>query len=284
MVGPAALLVIADDEGSRVVKRAVNNGFDDIALKPSTIDRHIGRMLALLRATDDPADLGESAIGASVIKCIKAWKRNTFIAKGAARWSVLVLLEVGKHVVLKVIEILPNTPRDACVLEILWGSLPGEREAVVTWRIASRTGTIGEDVAATTIRIGGGALGVDGTTHPSDAIGVSDAEDALVRVVHDGPALGNVKVGRNILAFEVAHVVVGIRSDPTITAAIIPGAVHGVPAVGAACHTLGGVLPITTKVIDVPGRKCAYTILVTFDGSNCMLDQREQRRRPPPCN
>lgn len=267
VVSPATLLIVADDEGGRVVGGAVHDGLDDVALKPGTIDRHVGSMLTLLLRANDPADLREGTTGTSIIEGIQTRERDALVTKGLAVGRLLVLLEVSQHVVLKVVKVLPNAPRDTSILQVLRSGLPDKREAVVARRVTAGTGTVRENVTAAAVGVCGRALGVDGTAHPNNTVGVSDTEDALVRVVHDGPALGDIPVGRNILAFVVAHGVVRVMGDPAITAAVVVCAVHGLPAVGTTTHTLSGIRPVAAEVVNVPRRQGFGAILGTSNGS-----------------
>lgn len=124
-------------------------------------------------------------------------------------------------------------------------------------RLTGSSGIV-DNQAAFAVQVGRGTRNVDGAAHPHDSVGVGGGEDALVAHVEDGPALDNVPVGGDIVACKVAHGVaaairiVGFGLRPLVAEATIVCLVHGIPAVVAAAHALGGLFPLAAEVVDVP--------------------------------
>lgn len=224
-------------------------------------------MLSELLRTDDVADLRQSTLSSRLVKGIKAGVRVTLVAQGRTILGSLVLLKVGEHVVFKVVKVLPHLPGDAGILEVLGEGLPDKGEAVDLGLLAPGSGGVVEDRAALTVGVGGRAGDVDGTAHPDDAVGVGRTQDGLARHVHDGPALSNVKVRRDVVTRKVAHAVRRVASNPLVTLAAVVSCVHGAPAVATAAGALGPVGPVAAFIVEMPGFENVDAILRGANGS-----------------
>lgn len=122
--------IIADNQDRLIISRTAGNGIDHLLLQPGAVDGHVGRVLGELLRADDDADLGEAAGLGGVVKGVEAGVGVALFAEGGAVGGFLVLLKVGEHVVLEIVEVLPDLPGDAGVFEIFGPCLPDKGKTV----------------------------------------------------------------------------------------------------------------------------------------------------------
>lgn len=131
------LTIEADHQQSRRVLGAVDDSINDLLLQPATVLGLVGRVLGQLGRSNNEADFGEGAIGSSGVEGIETHVGHALLSKGGVLVGLLELLEPGQWVIVEVVSVLVQLPRDTGLLVELVNSLPLQRVAVDTEAITA---------------------------------------------------------------------------------------------------------------------------------------------------
>jgi hypothetical protein len=137
MVAESACLIVADHKYRGLVCCSLGHSVDNFLLEPGPISRCVGWVLRELSGADDVGDCGEGAVCCLGIEGVEAETCKPFLKEWGAGCGVLVLSEPGKRIVVKVVGILIDAPRDASILIEFRGGLPLLRVAVEAARLAT---------------------------------------------------------------------------------------------------------------------------------------------------
>lgn len=124
------LTIEADHQKGRRVLGALGDSINDLLLQPATVLGLVGRVLGQLGRPNNEADFGERAIGSGGVESVKTHEGHTLLGEGGVLACLLELIEPGQWVIVKVVGVLVQLPRDARFLVKLVNGLPLERVAV----------------------------------------------------------------------------------------------------------------------------------------------------------
>jgi hypothetical protein len=139
-VGIRAFIILTietDHQEGRGVLGALGNSINDLLLQPATVLGLVGRVLGQLGRPNNEADFGERAIGSGGVEGIKTHEGHTLLGEGRVLACLLELIEPGQGVVVEVVGILVELPRDTRFLIELVDGLPLQRVAVDSVAVAA---------------------------------------------------------------------------------------------------------------------------------------------------
>lgn len=131
------LTIVANHEKSRRVLGALDDSINNLLLQPATVLGLVGRVLGQLGRPNDEADFGKGTVGSGGIESIQTHEGHTLLGEGRVLACLLVLIEPGQWVIVEVVGVLVQLPRDTCFLVELVDGLPLQRVAVDSITIAA---------------------------------------------------------------------------------------------------------------------------------------------------
>jgi hypothetical protein len=139
-VGTRAFIILtieADHQEGRRVLGALSDSIDNLLLQPATVLGLVRRVLGQLGRSNNEADFGERAIGSGSVESVKTHEGHTLLGEGRVLACLLELIEPGQWVVVEVVGVLVELPRDTRFLVELVNGLPLERVAVDSIAVAA---------------------------------------------------------------------------------------------------------------------------------------------------
>lgn len=110
-------------KGGRVLG-AVDDSINDLLLQPATILGLVGWVLGQLSGPDNEADFWKGTVGSGGVESIKTHKGHALLSKRRVLARLLVLVKPGQWVVIEVVGVLVELPRDTGFLVKLIDGLP----------------------------------------------------------------------------------------------------------------------------------------------------------------
>ena len=269
VVVPTTSLVIGNNQSRLAVLGRVNDSFGDLLVQVTTVASGVRSVFGLTHGAHDERDLGQRAIGSSVVEGLHGFTDHSLLVQRASLLSLLELLEPGVRVVVEVVgEILEDIPRHASILVVLTNGLPLERVAIDAVLTAGRLVVIDVRVSSL-IGLLRSTGAVDGARNQNDTVGAGAGHDALLISVTYDPVLSESEVERNVFLLEETNRVWVLVNGPVVVCAVVPSLVVGSPAVAARVDALGLFLPIAAEIVEMPGLEVGNAALVGLLVENC---------------